>query len=299
MGISKRPPKVHRRSADSKKNRQQEPSLSGARDESAESRQELTRWAGRWLEARRAGRLDVPQDMHDRAAWDTYWDNQLIVGTIQQSFSDWMSSSERLPALLATRGARTILCAGNGLSTEPISLALMGFEVTALDISEVPGQAFANALQNPGHAFRQIPGCDLRDGILRFTGTGPIDPRHCPDIHRSDDYPPRRGGSLQFRTGDLTDPTICPGPYDVVIQRRTLQLFPKDEQFMALERLVGRLGTPGTLVTHRHVGSLQASASAPPIADWLISLGFVLQGASDAEQRRTARRLACVHITSG
>lgn len=258
------------------------------------------RLAARWLEARDAGRLDAPQDMHDRAAWDTYWDNQLSVGTIQQGFSDRMSSSERLPGLLASRGARTILCAGNGLSTEPISLALMGFEVTALDISAVPAQAFANALQDPGHAFRQIPGFDLHDGILRFTGTGPIDPGQCPDIHRSDDYPPRRGGSLQFTTGDLTDPTICPGPYDVVIQRRTLQLFPKDEQFMALERLVGRLGTPGTLVTHRHAASLQAlSAGAPPMADWLISLGFVLDGPSDAEQCRTAPRLACVRITSG
>jgi hypothetical protein len=265
-----------------------------------ESRDEFMQLAARWLEAQHAGRLDVPKDMHDQAAWDTYWDNQLSVGTIQQGFSDRMSSDGRLPGLLASRGARTILCAGNGLSSEPIALALMGFEVTALDISEVPGQAFANALQNPGHAFRQIPGFDLRDGILRFTGTGPIDPRHCPDIHRIDDYPPRRGGSLQFRTGDLTDPTICPGPYDVVIQRRTLQLFPKDEQFTALERLVGRLGTPGTLVTHRHAGSLQAlSAGAPPMADWLISLGFVLEGASDAEQRRTARRLACIRITSG
>lgn len=257
------------------------------------------RLAARWLEARDAGRLDAPQDMHDRAAWDTYWDNQLSVGTIQQGFSDRMSSNERLPGLLASRGARTILCAGNGLSTEPISLALMGFEVTALDISAVPAQAFANALQDPGHAFRQIPGFDLHDGILRFTGTGPIDPGQCPDIHRSDDYPPRRGGSLQFTTGDLTDPTICPGPYDVVIQRRTLQLFPKEEQFMALERLVGRLGTPGTLVTHRHAASLQALSDAPPMADWLISLGFVLEGPSDAEQRRTARRLACVRITSG
>jgi hypothetical protein len=222
------------------------------------------------------------------------------VGAIQQGFSDRMSSDIQLPVLLASRGVRSILCAGNGLSSEPISLALMGFEVTALDISAVPAQAFANALRDPGHAFRQIPGFDFHDGILRFTGTGPIDPELCPYIHRSDDYPPRRGGLLRFTTGDLTDSGVCPGPYDVVIQRRTLQLFPKDEQFTALERLVARLGTPGTLVTHRHAASLEAlRGNVPPMADWLISLGFVLDGPSSQEQRRSARRLACVRITSG
>jgi len=43
-----------------------------------------------------------------------------------------MSSDPTLPALLSRRGARTVLCAGNGLSIEPIALALLGFRVTVL-----------------------------------------------------------------------------------------------------------------------------------------------------------------------
>ena len=88
-----------------------------------------------WLAALEAGRLDPPRDPHDRGAWDEYWKNQLKVGALEQGLSDQMSSDTALPRLLAVRGARTILCAGNGLSMEAISLALLGFDVTALDIS--------------------------------------------------------------------------------------------------------------------------------------------------------------------
>jgi hypothetical protein len=86
--------------------------------------------AARWVEAFEAGRLTPPRNVHDAAAWDTYWTNQLDVGPMDQGFSDMMSSDRGLAGLLIDRGARTVLCVGNGLSTEALAVALLGFEVS-------------------------------------------------------------------------------------------------------------------------------------------------------------------------
>jgi hypothetical protein len=73
-------------------------------------------------------------------------------------------------------------------------------------------------------------------------------------MHQSAACPNQGGGTLTFVTGDLMDPDVCPGPFDVVIERRTLQLFPATEQMEGLERLIARLGTPGLFVSHQHLG---------------------------------------------
>lgn len=183
-----------------------------------------------WMAASDAGLLDPCRDVHDRGAWDDYWKNHLRVGTIEQGFADQMSSDDTLLGMLARRGSRTILCAGNGVSTEATSLALHGFDVTALDISAVPAEALAASLRDAEHPLRRIPGLSMRDdGSVTFDTDRPIDPRLCPRMHQSDEYLPRGGGSLSFITGDLIDPAISPGPFDVVIERRTVQLFPAAE----------------------------------------------------------------------
>jgi hypothetical protein len=64
----------------------------------------------------------------------------------------------------------------------------------------------------------------------------------------------RPGGSLECIAGDLTDPAICPGPYDVAIERKTLQLFPETERGTALAAVAARLNPNGILFTHVHDG---------------------------------------------
>ena len=54
--------------------------------------------------------------------------------------------------------------------------------------------------------------------------------------------------------GDLLDPSVCPGPFDVVVERRTLQLFDDTERNRALAALTKRLSSRGLLVTHAHLG---------------------------------------------
>ncbi|MFN8583173.1 MAG: hypothetical protein U0163_19625 [Gemmatimonadaceae bacterium] len=261
---------------------------------------EMMERAEAWLAASNAGILKPPRDVEDRAGWDEYWRNHLKVGTMEQGFSDVMSSDTTLPGLLAGRGSRTILCAGNGLSTEALSLALHGFNVTALDISTVPGEVFGRMLQNPEHSLRRIPGFSMHDdGSVTFGAAGSIDPELCPPIHRSSDYPPRRGGSLSFVTGNLIDQETCPGPFDVVIERRTVQLFPEAGRLVALDRLVARLTKRGVFVSQQHKGNWKRGDDRTHYAKtWLESHGFVIHTQTTSDESGVAR-LACLMFSSG
>jgi hypothetical protein len=264
---------------------------------SAESRAQ----AEAWLAASDAGCLDPPQDIHDRGAWDEYWRNQLNVGALDQGFADQMSSDTKLTGLLAGRGSTEILCAGIGLSIEAISLALHGFNVTALDVSAMPEELFGGMLRDTEHPIRQIPGFGMGDdGSVTFGGAGPIDPALCPPMHLGADYPPRGGGSARFVTGDLTDPEVCPGPFDVVIERRTLQLFPEEEQLVALDRLVARLSSRGAFVSQQHEGRWRPGDDRTHYAEvWLASRGFVMHSEPTLQESGVAARLACLMFSSG
>ena len=254
-----------------------------------------------WLAASEAGLLRPPGDVHSSGAWDNYWKHHLEVGALEQGLSDQMASDETLASLLAERGARTILCAGNGLSMEALSLALLGFDVTALDISVVPGEVFQAMLSDEKHPVRQVPGFSSRDdGSVAFEGTGPIDPAPAPSMHQSAAFHARRGGSLAFVTGDLTEPDVCPGPFDVLIERRTLQLFPEAERPLALERLSARLSNRGVFVSQQHDGRCGLDDDRTHYAEsWLASRGFVIESATAPAESRDAVRLARLMFSSG
>jgi len=57
-----------------------------------------------------------------------------------------------------------------------------------------------------------------------------------------------------FLTGDILDPSVCSGPFDAIIERRMLQLFPEDERGIALETLASRLTQDGLFLSHCHDG---------------------------------------------
>ncbi|MFN8177753.1 MAG: hypothetical protein U0167_07495 [bacterium] len=257
--------------------------------------------AAAWLAAFEAGYLNTPRDVRDPRAWDNYWRNQIEVGAFDQGFADTMSSDAALPGLLASRGAQTILCAGNGLSSEALSLALLGFHVTALDISAVPADVFGRMLRSPWHPLNRIRGIGIGDdNVVRFACSGPIDSELCPVMHRSADLAPKGGGTLALVTGDLMDPNVCPGPFDVVIERRTVQLFPQDQQISALDCLVGRLAERGVFVSHEHQGGWRPGKPETHHAEaWLRSRGFVLRSRLGSEQRDSAPRLAYLVFSTG
>jgi hypothetical protein len=217
----------------------------------------------------------------------------------EQALADQMASDESLPEFLVGRRARTILCAGNGFSYEAIALAILGFEVTALDLSRMPTEMIEATLRDPQHPLRQVVGFSLReDGA--WTLERPVDPALGAPMHKSVGFPPRAGGSLILATGDLMDPEICRGPFDVVIERRTVQLFREGERQEALDHLTRRLATPGTFVTHQHDGGWRPGNPRQHHAEeWLRSNGFEFPTTREREGLAHAPRVACLVYSTG
>jgi len=169
-------------------------------------------------------------------------------------------------------GLRTILCAGNVLSREPHALAAAGFDVTAVDLSEwatefmkkvrPKPEALRRFFAYPGFIRPSLP-LSLRSAASRLKdprGIATVDQEirllwHCNTrTLRSRLFNPARrgGGTLSFLSGDLLDPSFCKGPFDVIIERRTVQLFSSSERDEILQRLAARLNSNGS--PHRRLG---------------------------------------------
>jgi len=188
----------------------------------------------------------------------------------EQAFSDMMASDAEVPELLARRGARTVLCAGSGMSGEALALATLGFDVTALDISSLPTE---------------------------LMGELTVDADHCPSMHRRGGREFREGGTLTHVTGDLTDARVCPGPYDAVIERLTLQLFPHHERRVGFDRLVDRLAPHGFFFSQQHMGWWKPGEPRTHFAEgWPESRGLVVNW---REGSAAKPRLARLYVTSG
>jgi SAM-dependent methyltransferase len=171
-------------------------------------------------------------DTPDAEFWDQWWQDRVSRGHAETfpllpaplvefrgRVFDVANSDALLAIVMAEHGLRTVLCAGNGVSQEPRALAEVGLDVTALDISPVATR-FAETFQDP----RGLP----------FFGVSQMS---------------RPGGRVQFVVGDLLDPAVCPGPFDVVIERRTVQVLAEHLRGDALSALSRRLGEPGIFLS--------------------------------------------------
>ena len=167
-------------------------------------------------------RLSPPENPLDPDAWDRYWRDQFELGTYK--FCDMFVEDRRLIEALRARGGNRVLCIGNGISLEPHALAAAGFAVEALDLSQFATLAASSARPKP-EALDQIVGAQRGEG-----------------------------GSVRFITGDLFDPKTCPGPFDAVIERRTVQLYDGERRVQAFEGLLDRLSVNGLFLSHWHNG---------------------------------------------
>jgi len=165
--------------------------------------------------------LHPPRDVHASGPWDEYWRRQHDSGL--WVFHEVFVDDRDLLRVIEARGFQSVLCVGSGLALEPHALAAAGLRVTMLDISRDVVAAMS-ATTFPPDAFSRI----LDASQLRA------------------------GGSLECVAGDLTDPAVCVGPYDVVIERKTLQLFPETERGAALAAVAARMNPNGILFTHAH-----------------------------------------------
>jgi hypothetical protein len=209
----------------------------------------LRRWLKTFRRTRVAQDLDgfrwmlPPATLEDPTAWDTYWRDQMTHGVA--GFVDLFCDDGPLVDAMRVNGFRSILCIGTGVSLEPRALAAAGFDVTALDLSPFAIGTAQQATAPPRHLERLIGGRAQQDG-----------------------------GQLNFVVGDLCDRTVCPGPFDVIIERRTLQLFARKHP-EGLEAVASRLAARGILFSHSHDGAWRPPA--PPrhaCEDWFTARGW-------------------------
>jgi SAM-dependent methyltransferase len=146
-------------------------------------------------------------------------------------------------ALIVERGFKTVLCAGSGISQEPRALAAAGCEVIALDISPA---------------------------AMRLAQAWNFDPSELEEFLRPEHLKP--GGSAQFVVGDLLDPTVCAGPFDLIIERCMLQNFASEERGRALDALIARLNSDGVFISHCHDGGWRPGRTPFHAASDLFSL---------------------------
>src|ERR1044072_5806100 len=173
--------------------------------------------------------LFPPSTVVDSAAWDRYWQDQLshgVAGLVHLFVND----GELVEAMRAN-GLKTVLCVGNGISQEPRALAWAGFDVTSLDISPFAAKVASEAAPPD-------------DFLARLVGEKQGD----------------SNGLLKFVVGDICDAACCPGPFDVVIDRKTLQLWPKAERPLALQAVANRLAARGIFFSQSHNGGWKPPA---------------------------------------
>ncbi|MEZ5286753.1 MAG: class I SAM-dependent methyltransferase [Vicinamibacterales bacterium] len=209
--------------------------------------------------------LQPPDTVEDAGRWDRYWQEHVghgLAGLVHLFVDD----GDLVDVMRAT-GLRRVLCVGNGVSQEPRALAWAGFDVTALDLSPLATATAAQA--TPPDAFLQ--------GLVGGRSGSP-------------------GGAVNFVTGSLMDPACCPGPFDLVIERRTLQLWPDAGRAAAMRAVADRLAPTGIFFSHSHDGGWTPPAPRRHVTEpWFREQGWPIT----REPAHVTGRIAWLFTTTG
>lgn len=186
-----------------------------------------------------------PQDLHSADAWDQYWISQLEHGMGPQ-FADMFCWDGDLVEAMTRANLKTVLCVGSGISREPRAFAEAGFAVIAMDLSPTAIE-IARSVEFS------------TDDVEAF-----FDPKFR-----------RPGGSIDFVAGNFLDPSVCSGPFDVIIERRTAQLFAAHDLEGVMSKLSNRLSENGILFSHCHDASWRPPAEPVHYAEsWFRDKGW-------------------------
>jgi hypothetical protein len=163
-----------------------------------------------------------PQDLLDPDAWDRYWISHLEHG-IGPQLADMFCWDDELVGVMTRAEMKTVLFVGSGISREPRALAEAGFTVVAMDLSPVAIE-IARSVEFTPDAVESFFDQKLR----------------------------RPGGSVDFVVGNFLDPSVCSGPFDVIIERRTAQLFVTRDLDGVMSCLSNRLNENCIFFSHCH-----------------------------------------------
>jgi hypothetical protein len=212
--------------------------------------------------------LRPPADPLDVAGWDRFWLEHINHG-IGPSLVDMFCHDSMLIRVMNDEGMKRILCAGNGISQEPKALAAAGMDVVALDISP---QAVEIAKSYP------FP----LGGISNYCE---------PELQKP-------GGTVEFATGDILDSAICPGPYDVIIERLTAQNYFTRDIGTVLNGLAQRLSENGIFFSHSHDGAWKPPAKRRHYSEsWFHEAGWTIWNGRPG--RKPLGRVAWLFTSTG
>lgn len=108
----------------------------------------------------------------------------------------------------------------------------------------------------------------------------------------------RPGGQVEFVIGNILDPSICPGPFDVVIERCTAQLYLNHDIGGILGALARRIGPEGIFVSHCHDGGWKPPAERPYFTKpWFQQNQWTIWNGGFG--RKPPGRVACLSISTG
>ena len=153
---------------------------------------------------------------------------------------------DELVAAMIRANMKTVLCVGSGISREPRALAEAGFTVVAMDLSPAAIE-IARSIEFTADAVESFFDPKLR----------------------------RPGGSIEFVVGNFLDPSVCSGPFDVIIERRTGQLFATRDLDSVMSCLSNRLNENGIFFSHCHGASWKPPADPVHYAEsWFHDNGW-------------------------
>ena len=213
--------------------------------------------------------LRPPANPLDVAGWDRYWFEYLRHG-IGPQLLDMFCDDRDLVRVMNAEGMKSVLCAGNGISQEPRALAEAGFEVVALDISPQAVE-YARDFAFPSEGFEFF--CE-------------------PDMRRS-------GGNVEYVVGNILDSSVCPGPFDVIIERSTAQNYLTHGQPALMMALSERLSQNGIFFSHSHDGSWNPDREIRYFtADWFAFNGWTIRWDKTLAEK-PAGRVAWLFTSTG
>jgi Methyltransferase domain len=216
------------------------------------------RWLERILQRRSIDDDDVqwlfpPETLTDPDAWDEFW-RRRAESPLQFMECYMFAEPAEIGKVLAENGLTSVLCVGSGPSVEPWMFARAGYDVTVLELSPFAVQKAQEEIQKAAEI-----------------ASGPC-------------------ANLQWVVGDLMNPDLCPGPFDLILERKTLQMFARENRLdTAMTAVVNRLNARGIFFSHCHDGGWKPPA--PPrnaTRAWFESQGWHMYRPPERVEGRVA-----------
>jgi len=79
--------------------------------------------------------------------------------------ADMMAADPGLAERVLTRGVKTVLCVGNGLSAEAHVLVTWGFDVTVLDLSLTAPEMYSRGSYGDNHPMHRSPALQVGPAV--------------------------------------------------------------------------------------------------------------------------------------